>query len=248
MHRGFTVTGVSQEGDQAIVTMSKNGVERKIAARYVVGGDGAHSIVRQATGVEFVGATYDGSFVLADVSLDWPLTEKEVSLFFSPAGMVVVAPLPDGTFRVVATMDNAPEQPQLADIQRLLDSRGPEREHAKVTALSWSSRFRLHHRLASAYRKDRLFLMGDAAHVHSPAGGQGMNTGLVDAVVLGELLGDVVNGIRKEADLNLYESLRRPAAENVLNLAGTMTGLATTRGRSDALSAMWCCRSSTSTR
>jgi len=231
LHRGFTVTGVSQEGDQAIVTMSKNSVERKIAARYVVGGDGAHSVVRQATGVEFVGATYDGSFVLADVSLDWPLTEKEVSLFFSPAGMVVVAPLPDGTFRVVATMDNAPEQPQLADIQRLLDSRGPEREHAKVTALSWSSRFRLHHRLASAYRKDRLFLMGDAAHVHSPAGGQGMNTGLVDAVVLGELLGDVVNGIRKEADLNLYESLRRPAAENVLNLAGTMTGLATTRGR-----------------
>ncbi|BBD41145.1 pentachlorophenol monooxygenase (plasmid) [Aminobacter sp. Y103A] len=230
VHRGFTATGVLQDGDQAIVTLSKNGVEHRISARYVVGGDGAHSVVRQATGFDFEGATYEGSFVLADVSLEWPLTGKEVSLFFSPAGMVVVAPLPDGTFRVVATMDDAPEQPQIADIQRLLDSRGPERERAKVTALNWSSRFRLHHRLASSYRKDRLFLMGDAAHVHSPAGGQGMNTGLVDAVVLGELLGDVINGIREEAALDLYERLRRPAAEKVLSIAGTMTGMATTRG------------------
>jgi 2-polyprenyl-6-methoxyphenol hydroxylase-like FAD-dependent oxidoreductase len=230
VHRGFTATSVIQNNDQAFVTLNKDGIEHRVSARYVVGGDGAHSVVRQATGLDFVGASYDGSFVLADVNLDWPLTEKEVSLFFSPAGMVVVAPLPDGTFRVVATMDDAPEKPQVADIQRLLDSRGPARERAKVTALQWSSRFRLHHRLASSYRKERLFLMGDAAHVHSPAGGQGMNTGLVDAVVLGELLGDVINGTRQEADLTLYESLRRPAAEKVLSLAGTMTGMATTRG------------------
>ena len=230
VHRGVTVTAVFQDRDQALVTISKNGVEQKISARYVVGGDGAHSIVREATGVDFVGATYDSSFVLADVNLDWPLTEKEVSLFFSPEGMVVVAPLPSGQFRVVATMDDVPQQPQVPDIQRLLDTRGPEQHRAKVTALAWSSRFRLHHRLAGSYRKDRLFLMGDAAHVHSPAGGQGMNTGLVDAVVLGELLGDVVNGIREEDTLDLYERLRRPAAEKVLSLAGTMTGMATTRG------------------
>ncbi|WP_376702914.1 NAD(P)/FAD-dependent oxidoreductase [Mesorhizobium sp. ISC25] len=88
--------------------------------------------------------------------------------------------------------------------------------------------FRVHHRLVRSYRKDRLFLMGDAAHVHSPAGGQGMNTGIVDAVVLGQLLGDVVNGVRPEAELERYETLRRPAAQEVLDLAGMMTGMALT--------------------
>jgi 2-polyprenyl-6-methoxyphenol hydroxylase-like FAD-dependent oxidoreductase len=84
----------------------------------------------------------------------------------------------------------------------------------------WSSRFRLHHRLAKSYRSGRLILMGDAAHVHSPAGGQGMNTGLIDAVVLGEILAGIVSGNRPAIALDLYESLRRPAAAKVLGLAG----------------------------
>jgi 2-polyprenyl-6-methoxyphenol hydroxylase-like FAD-dependent oxidoreductase len=117
----------------------------------------------------------------------------------------------------------------VADIQALLDSRGPTRNQARVLGLTWSSRFRVHHRLVRAYRKDRLFLMGDAAHVHSPAGGQGMNTGIVDAVVLGQLLGDVVNGVRAEAEFDLYEKLRRPAAQEVLDLAGRMTEMALAR-------------------
>ena len=96
----------------------------------------------------------------------------------------------------------------------------------------WSSRFRLHHRLAASYRNDRLFLVGDAAHVHSPAGGQGMNCGLVDACVLGQLLSDVIRGKRSEQELDLYEKLRRPAAAEVLALAGRLTKLATTRSRS----------------
>ena len=126
-------------------------------------------------------------------------------------------------------MDDAPEKPAVADIQALLDSRGPTEERARVLDLTWSSRFRVHHRLVRSYRKDRLFLMGDAAHVHSPAGGQGMNTGIIDAVVLGQLLGDVVNGVRPEAELDLYETLRRPAAQEVLELAGRMTEMALTR-------------------
>jgi 2-polyprenyl-6-methoxyphenol hydroxylase-like FAD-dependent oxidoreductase len=94
----------------------------------------------------------------------------------------------------------------------------------------WSSRFRIHHRLASAYRDRRLFLMGDAAHVHSPAGGQGMNCGLVDATVLGQLLGDVLRGRRPQSDLDLYGTLRRPAAAQVLTLAGRLTTMATLQG------------------
>jgi len=188
-----------------------------------------NSLVRRSAGIEFDGAAYDASFVLADVRLDWPVGPTEVSLFFAPAGLVVVAPLPDGSYRVVATMDDAPEKPGVADIQALLDSRGPTTKKARVLDLMWSSRFRVHHRLVRAYRKGRLFLMGDAAHVHSPAGGQGMNTGIIDAVVLGQLLGDVVNGIRPETELDLYERLRRPAAQEVLELAGRMTEMALAR-------------------
>src|SRR5262249_55380973 len=183
-----------------------------IEARYVVGADGMHSMVRTAAGIEFEGAAYAESFVLADVHMDWPLQRKEVSLFFSAAGLVVVAPLPDGSYRIVATLENAPERPAAEHIQALIDARGPGAQPAEVREVIWSSRFRVHHRLAASYRNDRLFLVGDAAHVHSPAGGQGMNCGLVDACVLGQLLSDVVRGKRAEEALESYETLRRPAA------------------------------------
>ena len=229
IHREVEAVAVAQDSVGARVTVVQNGQEKIISARYVVGADGMQSLVRKSTGIEFDGAAYDASFVLADVRLDWPVGPTEVSLFFAPAGLVVVAPLPDGSYRVVATMDDAPEKPGVADIQALLDSRGPTTKKARVLDLMWSSRFRVHHRLVRAYRKGRLFLMGDAAHVHSPAGGQGMNTGIIDAVVLGQLLGDVVNGIRPETELDLYERLRRPAAQEVLELAGRMTEMALAR-------------------
>lgn len=230
IHRGLTATSVEQNAKGAQVTVSGADGEQLIKARYVVGADGMHSLVRKAAGIEFEGGAYEESFVLADVRLDWPLGQSEVSLFFSPSGLVVVAPLPDGSFRVVATMDEAPEQLTQADIQSLLDARGPEARKATVTNVTWSSRFRLHHRLAKSYRSGRLFLMGDAAHVHSPAGGQGMNTGLIDAVVLGKILVGVIAGNGTDSSLNFYEKLRRPAAAKVLGIAGRMTRMATTRG------------------
>ncbi|RVD10209.1 MAG: pentachlorophenol monooxygenase [Mesorhizobium sp.] len=229
VHRGVEAKEVLQGVDGAHVTVVQNGREKTISARYVVGADGMHSVVREAAGIGFDGEAYAGSFVLADVRLDWPLGPTEVSLLFSPAGLVVVAPLPDGSYRIVATMDEAPERPGIADIQALLDSRGPSASPAQVLDLTWSTRFRVHHRLARSYRQGHLFVMGDAAHVHSPAGGQGMNTGLIDAVVLGELLGDVINGVRPESELDLYETLRRPAAQEVIELAGRLTGMALVR-------------------
>jgi 2-polyprenyl-6-methoxyphenol hydroxylase-like FAD-dependent oxidoreductase len=229
VRRGVEATRVVEDGGGVRVTVTENGEEREIWARYVVGADGMHSLVRAEAGIDFHGSAYEGSFVLADVRMTWPLGRNEVSLFFSPSGLVVVAPLPDGAFRIVATMDDAPETPDLGDIQALIDGRGPAEMRGTVHAVAWSSRFRLHHRLAKSYRRGRLFLMGDAAHVHSPAGGQGMNTGIIDAVVLGELLADVIKGARPEAALDLYEELRRPAAEEVLEMAGRLTGMATTR-------------------
>ncbi len=228
IHRGLTATKVEQDARGARVTVTGPDGEQTIQARYVVGADGMHSIVRQAAGIEFDGGTYEASFVLADVRLDWPFGQSEVSLFFSPEGLVVVAPLPDGSFRIVATYDNAPEQVTVAQVQALIAARGPG--GGTVREVIWSSRFRVHHRLAKAYRNGRLVLMGDAAHVHSPAGGQGMNTGLVDAVVLGRVLAGVVKEGQPESFLDRYEALRRPAAAQVLKLADRLTGLATTRG------------------
>jgi len=209
--------------------VSRAGVE-VLRARYAVGADGMHSLVRQSAGIDFTGSSYADSFVLADVDMHWEHGREEVMLFFSPAGLLVVAPLPDGRFRLVATLDDAPDRPGLADVQALLDARGPTRGRARVSCVHWSSRFRLHHRVADRYRNGRLFLVGDAAHAHSPAGGQGMNTGLVDACVLGQLLADVLQGRRDVAQLDEYERLRRPAAEQVLGLANRLTSLAVVRG------------------
>ena len=188
-----------------------------------------HSLVREAAGIAFEGEAQAESFILADVRMRWPLGRDEVSLLFSKEGMVVVAPLPDGSFRIVATMEDAPETPDAADIAALLDARGPSGGRTAVEAVLWSSRFRIQHRVAASYRAGRLLLMGDAAHVHSPAGGQGMNTGLVDAVTLGGILADVVSGRQPEAWLDRYGALRRPAAERVLTLAGRLTTMAVTR-------------------
>jgi 2-polyprenyl-6-methoxyphenol hydroxylase-like FAD-dependent oxidoreductase len=228
VHRGWSVESVTDLGDRAQIVASVEGQGRKaVTARYVVGADGIHSVVRQSAGINFTGHNYEESFLLADVDMTWDHGSDEVKLFFSPAGMVVVAPLPGGAFRIVSTVPQAPARPDIADIQAILDARGPRIGKATVTRVIWGSRFRVQHRVADAYRKGRLFLAGDAAHVHSPAGGQGMNTGLVDAVVLGRVLGAVVSGQADERLLDTYHTLRRPAAEQVLKLAGRLTGLAT---------------------
>lgn len=227
VYRGREATGIRNGRDRAEATIRAGEESHVVTARYIVGADGIHSLVRQSAGIDFEGESYGQAFILADVGLDWPLGQREVSLFFAPEGLAVVAPLPGGHFRIVATVDDAPEVPGATDVQRVLAARGPRNADVRVGEVAWSSRFRVHHRLARAFRRDRLFLMGDAAHVHSPAGGQGMNCGLVDACVLGELLADVVQGRRTEAELDRYEALRRPAAAHVLTLASRLTGLAT---------------------
>jgi len=229
VRRPFAVEAFRENEDGVVASLAGAAGAATIRARWVVGADGMHSLVRRHAGIGFTGSTYEESFVLADVEMDWAHGRDEVMLFFSPAGLVVVAPLPGNRFRIVATLDQAPERPGVADVQALLDGRGPSGAASAVRSVHWSSRFRLHHRVADAYRRGPFLLVGDAAHVHSPAGGQGMNTGLVDACVLGHLLEDVLAGRRPESDVDLYESLRRPAAQEVLALADLLTRMATMR-------------------
>jgi 2-polyprenyl-6-methoxyphenol hydroxylase-like FAD-dependent oxidoreductase len=198
-----------------------------LRARYVVGCDGMHSAVREQAHIPFNGGSYGESFVLADVRLSGAVPRDEVILYFSPAGMVVVAPLPDGVHRIVATVDEAPEQPSAAYVQALLDARGPEQERALVREVLWGSRFRVHHRVADSYRTGRVLLAGDAAHVHSPAGGQGMNVGMLDAMALSDALVQALAG--NDAALDGYGAARRPVAQQVVKFADMLTRLATVR-------------------
>ncbi|MCA2211802.1 FAD-dependent oxidoreductase [Jidongwangia harbinensis] len=230
VHRRHRLTGIENDDDGVVATVAgPGGTTHRVHARYVAGCDGMHSAVRDRTGIGFTGDRYGQSFVLADVRMAWSLPRDTVSLFFSPAGLVVVAPLPGDRYRVVATLDDAPEQPGLADLQNLLDARGPRRAPATVTEVLWSSRFRVHHRLADRYRRGSVFLAGDAAHVHSPAGGQGMNTGIQDAMVLARLLADAVTAPPGTVDLDAYQARRRPVAAGVVAMTDRLTRAATVR-------------------
>jgi 2-polyprenyl-6-methoxyphenol hydroxylase-like FAD-dependent oxidoreductase len=155
------------------------------------------------------------------------LPRDEVVLYFSPAGMVVVAPLPDGVHRIVAVVDEAPEHPSAAFVQGLLDARGPQQQRATVQQVLWGSRFRVHHRIADTYRAGRVLLAGDAAHVHSPAGGQGMNVGMLDAVSLADALQRALAG--DDNALDAYGAQRRPVAQQVVKFADALTRMATAR-------------------
>ncbi|MFV8242140.1 pentachlorophenol monooxygenase [Mycolicibacterium peregrinum] len=230
--RPASVIGIQQTVDQAIATFADG---QQIRARYLIGADGMHSTVREQAGIAFTGGTYGESFALADVRLSGGVAagipNDQVILYFSPAGLVVVAPLPDGMYRIVATVDEAPQHPDIAFVQSLLDERGPVAEPAVVEEVVWGSRFRVHHRVADAFRDHRILLAGDAAHVHSPAGGQGMNLGIEDAVVLGEHLAQVLDAGADDAVLDEYAATRRHTARGVVSMTSRLTELATASAR-----------------
>ena len=220
VHRGHAAVGLAGRA----VTFDTGGT---VTTRYVVAADGMHSTIRGLAGIGFgAGSGRPGeSFALADVKVDGGPPRDEVVLYFSRAGLLVWAPLPGGTVRIVAAVGDAPEQPGPAYVQALLDDRGPVRSPARVTDVVWGSRFRVHHRVADSFRAGPVLLAGDAGHVHSPAGGQGMNLGLKDALALA---GALTEALRSDsgAPLDRYAAERRPAAGAVVGFAAQLTRLA----------------------
>ncbi len=197
-----------------------------ITARYVVGADGMRSTVRTQADIAFRGHEYSEDFALADVRLRGDMPSDEIFLFYAPTGLTVVAPLPGGIHRIVAPVVGAPKTPSAAFVQRILDTRGFGPGRSTVNDVVWASHFRIHHRIADTYRAGRLLLVGDAAHVHSPAGGQGMNLGIQDAVALADALTAVLGGA-PDAVLDAYSRDRRAVAQQVLRLTARLTRLAT---------------------
>ena len=214
------------------ITQDTNGVTATfedgdtIRAGYLVGADGMHSTVREEAGIGFAGGEFAESFTLADVRVAGEAPSDEVILFYANEGLTVLAPLPGDILRVVAPTADTPQRPSPAFVQSLLDNRGFGFGRTVVTELIWGSRFRIHHRVANDYRAGRLLLAGDAAHVHSPAGGQGMNLGITDAISLAGALSEVLRGA-PDAALDAYASAQRRRAEQVLKLTGQLTRIAT---------------------
>jgi 2-polyprenyl-6-methoxyphenol hydroxylase-like FAD-dependent oxidoreductase len=182
---------------------------------YVVGCDGAHSAVRHAMGIGFEGRTFEESFFLADVKLRSHLPKDEQVLVTSDAGMLGVLTIPgEGWVRVFG--DVAPgESPELdfASCSELISSRMGDVE---IIELGWHSLFHIHSRQVARYRKRRVLLAGDAAHIHSPAGGHGMNTGIQDAYNLGWKLALVCQEHATPALLDSYHAERHPVAKALI--------------------------------
>lgn len=239
VHRPMVLESFDAEDGAAITAVVRDAADasadagpiRRVTASYLIGADGMHSTVRELAGIGFGPDSAGETFTLADVTVDGGLSTDEVGLFFSQAGLLVSAPLPDGTVRLVAEESDPPAVPDIAHVQRLLDERGPT-SPIRVTGIVWGSRFRVHHRVADTFRRGRVLLAGDAAHVHSPAGGQGMNLGLRDAVALATAVRTAIQSpAAADAALTRYADDRRPQAEAVVTFAGRLTRLATTGPR-----------------
>lgn len=221
--RPKTLSHLSQDADGVTANFDDGDV---IRARYVVGADGMHSTVREQAGIGFAGGEFGESFALADVRLAGAAPRNEVILFYAKEGLNVLAPLPGDIFRIVAPTATAPKVPSAEFVQALLDTRGFGPGQLVVTELLWGTRFHIHHRVADSYRAGRILLAGDAAHVHSPAGGQGMNLGVTDAISLAGALTDVLRG-GPDTALDAYATAQRRRAEQVLRLTGRLTRIAT---------------------
>jgi 2-polyprenyl-6-methoxyphenol hydroxylase-like FAD-dependent oxidoreductase len=174
-----TFVSAEQQQDCVNVTLEKKGKTIQMKAAFVVGCDGAHSEVRHAINVPLEGAAYPDVFMLADIETNDVLPADELQLCPSEFGPVAIFPMSASRRRIVASIQQQEgDAPSLELVRRILAERAPSGFEAR--SLYWSSYFRIHHRHAAKLRVGRFFIAGDAAHIHSPFGGQGMNTGLHD--------------------------------------------------------------------
>jgi 2-polyprenyl-6-methoxyphenol hydroxylase-like FAD-dependent oxidoreductase len=202
------VTGVSQDADGVTVTLRRAGQDERVSAAYVAACDGAGSAVRRALGIALSGGTYAQRFFVADVDAHGAVRPDNLNLALDSHQFLAFFPMPQsGRYRVVG------EFPPELDEAAGFDAVRPQLEASRlatVSAVHWFATYRVHHRVAESFRHGRTFILGDAGHVHTPVGGQGMNTGLGDASNLGWKLAQAVRG--RPAALDTYAAERRPFA------------------------------------
>ena len=215
-----------EEGVSARI-MSRSGEIETVRCEYVVGCDGAHSTVRHQLGLKFDGQPYPQQWLMVDARLDWALSADEAHSFFrSDGGSLALFPLPGGIWRVVLPFagERGADEPTLEEIQRLVDQRAPRK--LTLSDPTWVTNFRCQLRSTDTFRVGRILLAGDASHIHSPAGGQGMNTGMQDAFNLAWKLALVVQGSSPDLLLDTYQEERLPVAEGVLHFTDDIVRMA----------------------
>jgi 2-polyprenyl-6-methoxyphenol hydroxylase-like FAD-dependent oxidoreductase len=236
VERGVELVGFDQDAGGVTAVLRAPGGETQVRAGYLIGCDGAHSLVRKGLGTEFAGDAFPEEYMLGDVEVDWDLPAGYgVRSMHQVDGhtddILVAIPLPgDRRYRMSMLVPDelasaratggvehgleADRAPELRHIQAVLDRLAPE--PTRASHLRWSSVFRISHRIVDSYGRGRVFLAGDAAHIHPPTGAQGMNTGIQDAVAVAWRLALAVRGLAADGLLDSYDAERRPVGEEVV--------------------------------
>jgi 2-polyprenyl-6-methoxyphenol hydroxylase-like FAD-dependent oxidoreductase len=226
VERKVEVTGFSQGPDGISATLGGEVCE----ADYIVGCDGAHSTVRKEVAGEFPGGTYAHLFYVADIQGRGPALDGELHVDLDTSDFLAIFPLKGkGRARLIGTIKNEAADPDsltFEDVSRA----AIEGMKVQIDQVNWFSTYRVHHRVAGSFRKGRAFLAGDAAHIHSPVGGQGMNTGLGDAINLAWKLAAVLQGRAGEALLDTYQTERRAFAIRLVATTDEVFTVATSSG------------------
>jgi 2-polyprenyl-6-methoxyphenol hydroxylase-like FAD-dependent oxidoreductase len=219
-----------QRGDFVNVNLDHKGQPAELSASFVVGCDGAHSAIRHLLNLPFEGGEYADSFMLADIETNETFPVDEMQLCPSERGPVAIFPMSSTRRRVVAFIDRTEgDAPSLEQVRKILAERAPSGIEAR--GLNWSSYFRIHHRCATQMSSGHFFIAGDAAHIHSPFGGQGMNTGLHDVWNLAWKLDLFLRGHGNAELLDSYSVERIPVIKNVIDTTDLLTKVMGTPNR-----------------
>jgi 2-polyprenyl-6-methoxyphenol hydroxylase-like FAD-dependent oxidoreductase len=237
VEREVALIGFEQSGESVEAKLRhSDGREETVETPWLIGCDGAHSTVRHGLGIKFQGSVEGGDWILADVRLHGAgkPPADEIAPYLHDDGPFVVFPIPGDRARIIAAVGRsdpalARPEPTLADVQELIDRRAGGEFRASDPV--WLANFRINERKVAEYRRGRVLLAGDAAHIHSPAGGQGMNTGMQDAFNLAWKLALVVRGEARDSLLGSYSPERSKVGDMVLRNASLLTDMATLSNR-----------------
>ena len=231
--RSVELTAFADNGSSIEATLNKlGGGTETVTADWLVGCDGAHSTVRHGLNLAFEGSTLESDWILGDGFINGLEPKDRLHIFWHRDGILALFPIVGDRWRVVADFDAPPDgghrpDPSLDEVNQVMARRGSS--SMVMSDPVWLASFRINERKVRDYRKGRIFLAGDAAHIHSPAGGQGMNTGMQDAFNLAWKLALVIKGSAKPALLDSYSPERTAVGDRVLRNAGRLTVVATLR-------------------
>lgn len=229
VERRRELIGFSQTADWVdSIVRREDGAEESIRSQFLVSCEGAHSVIRKQAGLTFAGATFPLRFLLADVTIDWDLPDNEVQAWFHRDGSFAALPFGAQKWRLIVEcaddLNDAPREVTLELLQELVVER-TEKKKVRIRDPLWLSDFRINARMVDQFRDKRVFVAGDAAHIHSPAGGQGIATGIQDATNLAWKLAAFLREGAPVSLLDTYDEERRPIAREVLQRTSAVSSI-----------------------